>query len=118
MGQAREAALPLSLKPGSDFNTGQRKVRPAGISCWLVSSVLLGILFVGCAVFYVWLYIQQVQNGYLLAKIYSENELQTSVQRKLKLEWSRFRDPNLLEEIGRNKFGLAPPRPDQKVLMR
>jgi cell division protein FtsL len=118
MSQAREAALSLSLKPGSDFNVGDKEARPAGFSFWLVSSVLLGILFVGCAVFYVWLYVQQVQNGYLLAKIYSENELQTSVQRKLKLEWSRFRDPNRLEELGRNKFGLAPPRPDQKVLMR
>jgi hypothetical protein len=118
MGHAREAALTLSLKPGSDYSLEEKGARSERISYLLVSSVLLGILFVGCAIFYVWLYIQQVQNGYLLAKIYAENELQTSVQRKLKLEWSRFRDPFRLEELGRNQFGLAPPRPDQKVLMR
>jgi len=118
MSSGREGTLTLSLKPGTDFIFRDRDGASARIWVWLVSSVLLGIMFVACAVFYVWLYVQQVQNGYRLSKICEENELHCTVQRKLKLEWSRFRDPIRLEEIGRNQFGLAPPRADQKVLMR
>lgn len=108
----------LSLKPGNDFTFQEKDQVSSRIWAWLACSVLLGVVFVTCAVFYVWLYVQQVQNGYRLAKIYEETELHGTVQRKLKLEWSRFRDPNRLEEIGRSHFGLAPPRADQKVLMR
>lgn len=118
MSRSTEGALMLSFKPGGDFDVREKDSASVRVWCGLVVSALLGISLVTCAIFYVWLYIQQVQNGYRLAKIYEENELQCTVQRKLKLEWARFRDPNWLEEIGQNQFGLAPPRPDQKVLMR
>ncbi len=107
-----------SMKPGSDFAFQQKGPASAHLGAWLVSAVFLGVTFVLCAIFYVWLYVEQVQDGYHLAKIYEENELHRTVQRKLKLEWSRFRDPTRLEDIGRKDFGLAPPRPDQKVLVR
>ena len=118
MSNATEGVSMLSLKPSGDFNFQEKDRTPSSMGVWLISSIFLGVVFVFCAIFYVWLYIQQVQNGYRLAKIYEENALQSTVQRKLKLEWSRFRDPNRLEEIGRSQFGLAPPRPDQKVMMR
>lgn len=108
----------LSLKPGTDFNVREKSPAPSRIGAWLASSILLGVVFVACAIFYVWLYGQQVQNGYRLSKSYEENELHSAVQRKLKLEWSRLRDPTRLEDIGRDQFGLAPPRADQKVTIR
>jgi len=85
---------------------------------WLASAIILGVVFVTSAIFYVWLYVQQIQNGYRLSKIYEESELLSTVQRKLTIEWSRFRDPQRLGEIGQNQFSLAPPRPDQKVVIR
>ncbi len=117
MSRAESASI-TGMKPGGRFNT-QRKISAfAHMWNWLAVVVLLGVFSVGCSVFYVWLYVQQVQNGYRLSKIAEEMELHSTVQRKLKLEWSRFRDPSRLEEIGRNQFGLAPPRPDQKILVR
>lgn len=117
MNAAKEGASMLNLKPGGDFSFQEKDTSSAHIGTWLVSAMLLGVVFVFCAIFYVRLYVQQVQNGYRLVKMYEESELHGTVQRKLKLEWSRFRDPNWLEEIGQNRFGLAPPRPEQKVLM-
>lgn len=108
----------LNLKPGSDFTFQEPRSGTSHIGVWLVAATFLGVVFVCCAIFYVWLYVHQVQNGYRLAKIYEENELLSTVQRKLTLEWSRFGDPYRLEEIGRNQFGLAPPRSEQKLLMR
>jgi len=85
---------------------------------WLTSAILLGVVFVASAMFYVWLYVQQIQNGYRISKTYEESELLSTVHRKLTIEWSRFQDPQRLAEIGRNQFSLGPPRPDQKVVMR
>jgi hypothetical protein len=106
------------MKPEGDFRSQQNAPAPVRMWAWLASAVFLGAVFVICAVFYVGLYVQQVQNGYRLSKIYEESELYSTVQRKLTIEWSRFRDPQRLGEIGLNQFGLAPPRPDQKVVMR
>ncbi len=118
MSRGRELALAPGVKPWSDFNPQEKGSSSARIWPWHMAALILGVSSVVLAIFYVWLYIQQVQNGYRLAKICADNEVNASVQRKLKLEWSRFRDPYRLEVIGRNQFGLAPPRPDQKVLMR
>lgn len=117
MRKYRESAI-LSMKSETDFMFQQRDGTPVRMWAWLGSAVFLGAVFVVCAVFYVWLYVQQVQNGYRLSKIYEESELYSTVQRKLTIEWSMFRDPQRLGEIGLNQFSLAPPRPDQKVVMR
>ncbi len=108
----------LAIKSESVFRSLQKDPATVRIWAWLASAVFLGAVFVICAVFYVWLYVQQIQNGYRLSKIYEEGELYSTVQRKLTIEWSRFRDPQRLGEIGLNQFGLASPRPDQKVMMR
>jgi hypothetical protein len=118
MKRDRVNASILSMKPESDFNFQHTRSTPVSMLAWLASAIFLGAVFVTCAVFYVWLYVQQVQNGYRLSKSYVESELYSTIQRKLTIEWSRFRDPQRLGEIGQNQFGLAPPRPDQKVLMR
>lgn len=78
----------------------------------------MGITFLFTAILYVWLYIQQIQNGYKLAKLYEKHEQLLAIQRKLRLEWSRFQDPYQMEELGRQHFGLNPPRQDQRILMR
>ncbi len=108
----------LQLRSGNDYEVQEKSAAPGHIRIWLFASGILGLLFVACAIFYVWLYIQQVQNGYKISKLCEQNELHSTVQRKLRLEWSRLRDPNRLEEIGRNQFGLGPPRPDQKIVLR
>lgn len=107
-----------AVKSNNDFDDREAKGPGKTLGAWLFLSAVLGAVFVCCSVFYVWLYVQQVQNGYRVAKFYEEHELLLAVQRKLRLEWSRFQDPFQLEEIGRKQFGLAPPRQDQKVLMR
>ena len=118
MKRAKANAPIFSMKPASDPGFRQRAPAPVRMWVWLASAIVLGVVLVTCAIFYVWLYVQQIQNGYRLSKTYEENEILSTVHRKLTIEWSRFQDPQRLEEIGRNQFSLAPPRPDQKVVMR
>jgi len=106
------------MKSSNDFDGREDKGHGKTLGAWLFLTGILGVVFVCCSIFYVWLYVQQLQNGYRTAKCYEEHEQLLAVQRKLRLEWSRFQDPFQLEDMGRRQFGLAPPRQDQKVLMR
>ncbi len=64
------------------------------------------------------LYVQQFRTATGFQRFMKKANCYSTVQRKLTIEWSLFRDPQRLGEIGLNQFGLAPPRPDQKVVMR
>jgi hypothetical protein len=106
------------MKSADDLQDTLKHPVTAGMKAWVFFAGVLGIVFVVGAIFFIWLYVQQLQNGYRLAKLQEEYEELISVQRKLRLEWSRFQDPHHLEELGRKDFGLNPPRSDQKVPMR
>ncbi|GKT08237.1 hypothetical protein [Desulforhabdus sp. TSK] len=109
-----------SLKSGKNLDFHEKLLvgLDFGFRNWLFLSAALGVTAAIMAIAYVWLYDLQVQNGYRLAKLYHEQEQLLATQRKLRLEWCRFEDPYKLEEMGRNQFGLQPPRADQKFMMR
>jgi len=104
-----------SFMSDDSFEGPAKLASRAGMRVWIVLAGILGAAFVLGAVFFIWLYVQQIQNGYRVANLYDEYDQLISVQRKLRLEWSRFQDPHHLEELGHKEFGLTPPRPDQKV---
>jgi len=89
-----------------------------GLWKWLVVVGTLATVFACAAVFYVWLSVERVQNGYRLANLHDEYEQLLSVQRKLRVEWVRLQDPFYMEEVGRMQLGLCPPKPDQKITLR
>jgi hypothetical protein len=107
-------------KSTSDSEHGHaRTARPSrSTGAWLFLAGCFGAAFTIGAIFQVWLYIQQVQNGYRLAKLYVEYEQALAIKRKLRLEWVRFEDPFQLEELGRVHFGLSPPSGEQKMFIR
>lgn len=85
---------------------------------WMFLAVSLGSVFVAGSILHIWLYVQQVQEGYRLSRLYEKHEQLLVVQRKLRLELSRFQEPSLLEELGSREFGLAPVKPEQKIVVR
>ncbi len=91
---------------------------PRGLRGWILLNVVLGVIFTVSSITYVWLAVRQIQNGYRLARLYEQQEELLAFERKLRLECCQFQDPFQLEEQGRNQFGLAPPRPDQKIIVR
>jgi hypothetical protein len=82
---------------------------------WLALALFMGGLAVVLSIFFVWLRVQQIQDGYRLAKIEEEYGVLTSVQRKLHLEWNRLQDPYFLEQLAKERFGMNPPRKDQRL---
>lgn len=108
------------LQPGPEKESrgGGRRWIPRQLTGWILATAFLCVSFVSGSIFFVWLTMQQVQNGYRLARLYEQHETLLALERKLRLEWCRFQDPNQLEELGRSRFGLGPPRQDQKILVR
>ncbi|NLI32567.1 MAG: cell division protein FtsL [Deltaproteobacteria bacterium] len=106
------------LKTSNDVGCRGKGAAGNPLVKWVMLAGLLGSVFVGGSILHVWLYIQQVQEGYRLAKLYEEHEQLVVIQRKLRLELSRFQDPSLLEELGSKEFQLGPPKSDQKIIMR
>ncbi len=103
------------LKSDIDLEDTPKRSSSLGEKALILLAGSLGAVFILGAVFYVWLYVEQTQNGYRLSSLHSEYEQLVTVQRKLRLEWSRFQDPHQLEELGRKRFGLNPPKSDQKL---
>ncbi len=80
--------------------------------------VLLAFCFVSLSLFHVWLHVKQTQFNYRLARLYHQNELLLETQRKLRLEWTRFEDPYLLEKMSREMFDLMPAAQARRFVLR
>jgi len=89
----------------------------ADIRRWFLLLSALGIWLVICATIYVWLQVQRMNLGYRLAEFQTQQEQLMAVQRKLHLELQRAQEPFQLEKQGREKFGLAPPRNQQRLVI-
>lgn len=103
------------VKSDDAFDEDVPRSSSLGVKALVSLAAALGTVFLLGAVFQVWLYVQQVQNGYRLSSLHADYEQLVTVQRKLRLEWSRFQDPHHLEELGKREFGLSPPKPEQKI---
>ena len=106
------------LKSEKDLPGRMARFPSIAMAGYTAVTVLLVFTLVMGAIFYVWLYMQQVQNGYRLVKLYEQHEALLAIERKLRLEWCRFQDPNQLEGLGRTRLRLGTPRQDQKLVVR
>jgi cell division protein FtsL len=91
--------------------------KPEDLRKWLLFLGLLGVWLIASATLYVWLQVQRVNLGYRLAELHAEQEQLVAVQRKLQLEMQRWHEPFYLEKVGREQFGLAPPRSHQRLVI-
>jgi cell division protein FtsL len=89
----------------------------ADLRRWFLLLSALGIWLVLCATLYVWLQVQRMNLGYRLAELQTQQEQLMAVQRKLHLELQRAQEPFQLEKQGREKFGLAPPHNQQRLVI-
>lgn len=94
--------------------SGQR--RRARRKAWLASFSLVSLL-VGLALFYVWLRLQVVHMGYVLA---STTKLQNQIEhenRELKVELATLTSPDRLEAMARRRLGMMPPERGQVIIL-
>lgn len=101
-----------------DLLTDSPSTKKVSLKLWSIWLFALGIWLIAGATVYVWLQVQRVHLGYQLAELQGRQDQHLAVQRKLQLEYNRWREPFHLEELGRQHFGLTPARDNQRVVSR
>jgi len=82
-----------------------------------LSMGLLIVVFLSVVLVHVWLRLQVVQMGYVLA---TASKLQSRLEqenRELKVEFATLTNRDRIDEMARRRLGLAPPQKGQVVVL-
>lgn len=91
-------------------NRHQRRLR-------VITIAFLALSLVGVALLHVWLRLQVVHMGYVLA---TTSKLQNQLEqenRELKVELATLTSPDRLEAMARQRLGLRPPEKGQVIVL-
>lgn len=92
-----------------DLLSGRTSLGPLGIGVFVAGPV------VAAALFYVWTHITTVSLGYALSEAGESHRKLLERNRALRIEAAALRAPDRLEKLGRERFGLTPPKTEQVV---
>lgn len=86
--------------------------QPAGV---FIKSVVIVMVIIASALFYVWSHMQIFNLGYVLSDTRSAERELRKTNEKLKLEVLRLVNPSRLEKIAREEIGLILPGPNRII---
>ena len=93
----------------------QKSVKKGGGSTLRVLLIVAGITLV--ALFFVW---TRVQNTHLRregSRLKQREQEVLAENNRLKLAWARLISPKRLEDLGKDKYNLSRPRPEQVIVL-
>jgi cell division protein FtsL len=80
--------------------------------------VLLGVAGITIVtLFFVWTRLQNIRLRLENARLKQREREVLLENNRLKLEWARLVSPKRLEDIGREKYNLTRPRPEQVIVL-
>jgi len=112
----RVASAPARRMPGAQRERPPRREHKLNRRQF-VCVALLALLLVGVVLVHVWLRLQVVKTGYVLA---TATKLQTRLEqenRELQIELATLTSPDRLESLARRRLGLAPPEKGQVIVL-
>lgn len=77
--------------------------------------LMAGITLV--ALFFVWTRVQNTRLRREANRLKQREQEVLAENNRLKLEWQRLVSPKRLEELGRDKYNLSRPRPEQVIVL-
>jgi cell division protein FtsL len=80
-----------------------------------VVAVVVGLTIV--TLFFVWTRLQNIRLKREDMRLKQREQEALAENNRLKLEWERLVSPRRLEELGRDKYNLSRPRPEQVVVL-
>lgn len=80
-----------------------------------VALVVTGLTIV--ALFFVWTRTQNISLRIRASRLKTREQEALAENNRLKLEWARLVSPKRLEDLGKEKFNLNRPRPDQVIVL-
>lgn len=80
--------------------------------------ILLILLAIGGALFYVWSRIQVIQLGYEISNALKEEKELKETNKKLRLEIARLKSYSRIERYAVEELRMAKPKPEQVIIIR
>lgn len=78
---------------------------------------ILMLIFLTCALFFVWSRIGVVRHGYEIANLMKDRERLLETQKALQIEVATLKSPVRLEDIAKNDFHMARPESHQIIFV-
>ncbi len=80
--------------------------------------VLIILMAIGGALFYVWSRIQVIQLGYEISNALKEEKELKETNKKLRVEIATLKSCSRIERYAVEELGMAKPKPEQVVIIR
>ena len=112
----RSASAPARRMPGAKRERSPRHEHKLNRRHFVYVAVL-ALVLVGVVLVHVWLRLQVVKTGYVLA---TATKLQTRLEqenRELQIELATLTSPDRLESLARRRLGLVPPEKGQVIIL-
>jgi cell division protein FtsL len=112
----RSASAPARRMPGAKRELSPRHEHKLNRRHFVCVAVL-ALVLVGVVLVHVWLRLQVVKTGYVLA---TATKLQTRLEqenRELQIELATLTSPDRLESLARRRLGLVPPEKGQVIVL-
>ena len=110
----------LSRRRGAVGSPRRQEKGRAGERDWIgnfLATIFLVACLVSLALVHVWLRLQVIHLGYVLATTSKLQGQLEQVNRELKLELATLTSPDRLEELARSRLGLREPEQGQVVIL-
>lgn len=94
-----------------------RRRRDWGETLESLWAVVLGVLALAAALFYVWQHVHVVRLGYEIEQLHEVRAALVQEHKALKLELGQLRSLRRVEEIARTRLGMVTPKPGQVMVI-
>jgi cell division protein FtsL len=81
-------------------------------------TLVVAVVFLGCALFSVWAHHQVISLGYEISKANQEEQELLQMNKKLRLEVAALKSPNRIQGTAMRDLGFANPQKDQLIIVR
>lgn len=81
-------------------------------------ALVVGLVFIGCSLFYVWSHQQIIALGYEVSQATREEQDLMQENKKLRLELAALKSPGRIERMALQELGLVSPQKEQLIIVR
>ena len=81
-------------------------------------ALVLGLVFIGCSLFYVWSHHQIIALGYETSQATREEQELLQENKKLRLKLAGLKAPGRIERMASHELGLVSPQKEQLIIVR
>lgn len=82
------------------------------------AAIVIGIVFIGCSLFYVWAHHQAISLGYEISRKSQEEQELLKENKKLRLELAALKSPGRIESMALKELGFMNPKQEQLIIVR